>query len=227
MESRNFHGFEPLECTRIPDRAEKSGSPADRPSMNDDGQFRLYLIRHGQTAGNLQKRYIGVTDEALCAEGRRHLRSKRLISAPLVFSSPLKRCIQSAEILFPGKRVIILDDLRECDFGRFENRNYNELSGDLYYQAWIDSRGALPFPGGESREAFRARSLMGMYRILDFCHEYREKDRSCRTAAVVTHGGVIMNIMEAFFPAQGSFYDWNTKNGEGWIIAGVLRRENP
>ena len=52
--------------------------------------------------------------------------------------------------------------LKECDFGDFENKNYKELSGNPDYQAWIDSGGALPFPGGEDPEGFRNRCRGGL-----------------------------------------------------------------
>ena len=52
------------------------------------------------------------------------------------------------------------------DFGEFEGKNYIELQKDPNYQAWIDSNGTLPFPGGESREAFIKRCEQGFYRML-------------------------------------------------------------
>ena len=47
-----------------------------------------------------------------------------------IYISPLKRCVQTAEILFPGELVHIIDELAECDFGEFENKNYKELDGN-------------------------------------------------------------------------------------------------
>ena len=125
----------------------------------------LYLIRHGKTYGNTLGRYIGTTDEELCEEGRealKRLKAGRDFAAArpdVVYASPLKRCVQTAEILFPEIPVKLVPDLRECDFGAFENKNYQELSGNAAYQAWIDSGGTLPFPGGESREAFQERCI--------------------------------------------------------------------
>ena len=39
--------------------------------------MQLFLIRHGMTKGNLEKRYIGCSDEVLCQEGIRQLEEKR------------------------------------------------------------------------------------------------------------------------------------------------------
>ena len=62
-----------------------------------------------------------------------------------VYASPMIRCTQTAGILFPGKKLNIIDELAECDFGEFENKNYQELDGNEHYQSWIDSGGLLPF----------------------------------------------------------------------------------
>lgn len=126
----------------------------------------LILIRHGKTAGNLLGRYIGSrTDEPLCDEGREGLAGKQLPEVERLYVSPMKRCVETAEILWPGfdrKKMQKVTDLRECDFGDFENKNYKELSGNGDYQAWIDSNGTLPFPNGESMDAFKSRCLEGL-----------------------------------------------------------------
>ncbi len=120
--------------------------------------MEIYLIRHGKTRGNLEGRYIGSTDEPLCPQGRSELaeRKNKGIFPPVayVFSSPLKRCLETAKIFFPDRKVCPIDGLRECDFGDFENKNYQELAEDFRYQRWIDSNGTLPFPAGEKQDTF-------------------------------------------------------------------------
>ena len=134
----------------------------------------LYLIRHGKTYGNTLGRYIGTTDEELCEEGRealKRLKAGRDFAAArpdVVYASPLKRCVQTAEILFPEIPVKLVPDLRECDFGAFENKNYKELSGNAAYQAWIDSGGTLTFPVEKAGKPFRSgagRALWKCWRI--------------------------------------------------------------
>ena len=87
-----------------------------------------------------------------------------------VYVSPMKRCVQTAEIIYPkmmkAGAYSCNEKLRECDFGLFENHNYIELSGCPEYQAWIDSGGKLPFPEGESREAFIRRTLEGFREVV-------------------------------------------------------------
>ena len=89
--------------------------------------MKVYLIRHGSTQGNLSGRYIGKTDEGLCGEGAEMLIKRQekgaYPEADAVFASPLKRCMQTAGIIFPGKEVTAIPELSECDFGIFENKN--------------------------------------------------------------------------------------------------------
>lgn len=175
--------------------------------------IKIWLIRHGMTEGNLQGRYIGKTDEHLCPKGRQVLSELSYPVPEAVFVSPMIRCRETAEILFPGMRFRIIDQLAETDFGEFENKNYRELAGNQDYQSWIDSGGNLPFPGGESREGFRKRTLEGFQRVLSSC--IRENINS---AALVVHGGTIMTLMEAWGYPEREFYSWHVKNGHCYYV---------
>ena len=99
----------------------------------------VLLIRHGATAGNLKKRYIGRTDQPLCAAGEAQLRrlADDLPPCDHLFCSPLLRCRQTAQLLWPGVEQTVVDELRETDFGPFEGKNHEELKDDPLYQAWI------------------------------------------------------------------------------------------
>ena len=111
--------------------------------------MRWILIRHGKTRGNLEGRYIGCrSDENLCAEGIEELKQGTYPAAGKVYTSPMRRCLETAELLYPGIPAEEVPDFSECDFGEFEGKNYAELNGRKDYQAWIDSGGELPFPGG-------------------------------------------------------------------------------
>lgn len=175
--------------------------------------LRLLLIRHSLTEGNLNKRYVGKTDEPLCPEGIDRIKDIFYPEVQEVFVSPMRRCVQTAGIIYPGHRLHIIDELAECDFGEFENKNYLELSDHPNYQEWVDSGGLLPFPGGESREEFRWRCLNGFQKVVYNCIH-----RGVISAALVVHGGTIMNIMETFAVPERSFYEWDVKNGCGYAV---------
>lgn len=175
--------------------------------------MRFILIRHGKTRGNLERRYIGCrTDEELCAEGIAQLKTQHYPNVDMVFASPMNRCIQTAGIIYPGKQLRIVNDLRECDFGEFERCNYEELKDNPAYQAWLDSSGELPFPGGESRKEFSARCVKAFEEII--C------DLPEGNYAFILHGGTIMAIMERFAKPAGSYYDYQVQNGKGFILNG-------
>ena len=189
--------------------------------------MKVVLIRHSKTAGNLMGRYIGTTDEPLCEEGIRLLENRSYPAAELVYVSPMKRCRETAALIYPTLAQREEPLLRECDFGDFENKNYLELNGNPDYQAWVDScgengdnlvwevdsGGTLPFPGGESREGFQERCREGFVRIL---REAQAEKR--RQIAVVAHGGTLMSVLSAFAVPEKPFYDWQVKNGRGFLL---------
>lgn len=163
--------------------------------------------------GNSQGRYIGRTDEPLLDEERIKLEKGSYPRADALFVSPLQRCRQTAAAMYPGYPVRIVEEMAECDFGSFENKNWKEMKNDPQYQAWIDSNGALPFPGGEDPQEFRKRCCRGFEMTVAEC--FRKKIES---AVFVVHGGTIMSILEHYAVPGKEFYDWHVKNGEGYKI---------
>ncbi|WP_203332138.1 histidine phosphatase family protein [Planococcus beigongshangi] len=110
-----------------------------------DDAFIIHLIRHAPTAGNLKKQYIGWTDEpVLPFEAVADFRTKK------VWGSDLQRCRQTAEKLFPYANYTADPDFRECHFGDWEMKTYEELKNEQRYRNWIDNPGKLSPPGGES-----------------------------------------------------------------------------
>ena len=170
---------------------------------------RVIFIRHGATAGNAEKRYIGRTDETVTAQSLAALKARAYPPADTVYTSPMKRCVQTAEVIYGGADGVIYD-MRECDFGDFEGKNYLELGGNASYQAWIDSNGTLPFPNGEAHDEFKARCAAAFLSALDDGGEGGE------TVAFVVHGGTIMAVLERFGDPPGDFYAWHVGNGEGF-----------
>lgn len=174
---------------------------------------RIILIRHGKTRGNTEGRYIGTTDEPLMESEAGDLEKYSIGPVDAVFSSPMKRCMMTAQILFPRQALQLVKNLRECDFGDFENKNYQEMSGDPIYQAWLDSGGMSGFPGGETVEEFTDRTVKGFRQISRTILE-----RGYQTAAVVCHGGTIMSLLSAYGFPERDYYSWHVENGEGYVI---------
>lgn len=79
--------------------------------------IQLLFIRHGATVGNLEKRYIGSTDEPLCDTGIAQIKALRQygFQADYLFVSPMLRTRQTAQLLFPQKEYTTVNDFRETD----------------------------------------------------------------------------------------------------------------
>ena len=199
----------------------------------DKIKVKITWIRHGMTRANEEHRYLGKTDEPLSEKGIRFLQEKKkksFFNAPeFLYASPMKRCVQTAEILFRRKPVLI-PEWKEMDFGQFEGKNYEELKDNPDYQKWIDSNGTLPFPGGESREQFIRRSMEGFDRMMsdilkrsekntgiqnDTDTRYLKSNRGTEIPVVtVVHGGTIMAVLSSL--TGGEYFDFQVKNGEGY-----------
>ncbi len=188
-------------------------------------EIHLTLIRHGATLSNKEGRYLGKTDEALSPDGvsalEKSVADRRYPAADLLFSGPMKRCLETAGILYPWQTPICIPEWTEMDFGTFEGHDYKELSGDPAYQNWIDSGGTLPFPGGESREEFIRRSVAGCEKMLYHMKTIREKsaasgqgDRNIQNVTAVVHGGTIMALLSYFL--GGEYFDYQVKCGQGY-----------
>lgn len=203
-------------------------------------RVEIYLIRHGLTSSNEQHRYLGSrTDEELSDKGVHEVLSKRKkmiyednISSDFWFYGPMRRCTQTFEILFGdltndcNLQKISIPEWKEIDFGKFEQKNYIELSKDEEYQNWIDSGGTLPFPDGEDRGSFIERSYDGFVRMVDYIRKFscieddtnkeHRNDRNIVRAMAVLHGGNIMSIMYKLL--GGDYYDYQVKNLGGYRI---------
>ena len=178
--------------------------------------MELLLIRHSMTPGNLKKQYVGSTDQPLSQEGEALARQRRETMPPVdgLWVSPLKRCRQTAELLFPGMEQHIVSDLQECDFGDYECKTWEELKDEEIYRAWISGDFSITFPHGESMEAFISRCRRGIQEVA------REaKSLGLERAAVVAHGGTWLVVMGTFGRPDRELYEWQVKNCGGFRVS--------
>ena len=70
------------------------------------------MIRHAKTYGNTLGRYIGTTDEGLCPEGREALETAGYPQPEAVYASPMRRCLETAALLWPGMPVQTFESLK-------------------------------------------------------------------------------------------------------------------
>ena len=180
--------------------------------------MEVIFIRHLATPGNEKRQYIGWTDEPLSDRAVTAFRERQeepeAVPYPKIqclTASPMSRCIRTAELIWTGVPMRTDPLLRECDFGRFEGKTYEDLKDEPAYIRWLESGGMTAFPEGESQEAFRVRCELGVRKwIRRWIKEGAER------AAFVVHGGTIMAALSRMAEGAHSFYDWQAGNGCGY-----------
>ena len=172
----------------------------------------IYLLRHGETAYNAEKRYQGVRDIPLSDAGRAKLR-RADFSPRTVYVSPLCRARESASILFPTAAQTVVPGLREMCFGAFEGRNYEEMEHDPAYRAWVDGGCMGRGPGGESGAEFSERLCAALERLADAAVRAGEN-----TLVIAAHGGTQMAVLERYAVPRRDYYAWCAPNGGGYIL---------
>ena len=179
--------------------------------------YTIYLIRHGAVEETNKGRYIGQTDVHLSNRGRQTLKEIAeqfgYPNAEEIYTSPLLRCIETCSILYPGRDVRIVGALSECDFGEWEGKSAADLAGDPVFAQWLQNSDKTPPPKGESGKQFAARISRGFERIVE-----EMSARNTKSAAVITHGGVIMTLLSMYGIPQAESYRWRMDNGYGFAL---------
>lgn len=157
--------------------------------------MEIYLIRHGESTGNHEKKYIGWTDIDLTKKGYSQCqelkKSLEKIEFDRVFSSDLKRSLQTAYTCIPISEIHVRSSLREINFGKFENMTYDEIRFKYPEEIdkWIEMGEKYHFPDGESSTDLYNRVIDEMKRIIEA--DYKR-------VLIFTHGGVIRSILSYF-----------------------------
>lgn len=156
--------------------------------------MHIYIIRHGQTTGDIEDRFGGDYDDHLTPLGINQATqmSDSLMNANIevIFASPLIRAQETAKLLqlSIGVEIITVKDLKERNQNgiltgmiRSEAREkYPELAEQVK-----DPKNTIE--GAESFEDFRKRVIAAIHSIANSGYD---------TVAVITHGGPIRRILE-------------------------------
>jgi ribonuclease H / adenosylcobalamin/alpha-ribazole phosphatase len=153
------------------------------------------LLRHGQTALSVERRFAGRGDIPLTDVGERQAAAAaaRLAArggVELVVSSPLARAFRTAQLVAEatGAELLVIDDLAETDFGEWEGLTFAEVMARWPQEmaAWRGSVDAAP-PGGESLADAARRTLAALDRLLS--------EHGNKTITVVSHVTPIKTIV--------------------------------
>jgi probable phosphoglycerate mutase len=149
----------------------------------------LYLVRHGVTSHTGRKLSGWMPGVHLSDEGRREAEAAAValekVRFAAVYSSPIERCFETAEIVAEPHRleVLVREDLGEVDYGAWTDRSFKMLMRTKLWgrvQRWPSG---VRFPDGESLREVQGRSVAALE---DICSEYPRK-----TVCVVSHADVI------------------------------------
>lgn len=170
---------------------------------------RFVLVRHGEAQGNREMRYLGTTDVPLTPRGEDQARQLALAVRPFhpvaLYSSPLRRARATADEIgtLLHLDVVVRDDLREQDFGAWENLSRAEVQArnpDLL-ATWEKDADVAP-PAGESLAATRERIVASVDQLAArHPHE---------TVILTSHVGPIKALVCAALalPADGAHRMW-------------------
>lgn len=187
-----------------------------------DDNLVITLFRHGLTHANECKAYLGWSDSPLSKKGRTQL-SPMAADISMIFSSDLKRCTDTAAILFPEKPVIQIKELRELHFGEWEGKTYEDLKEVSDYKKWLGNPFTVIPPNGEGFDRFAVRVKHGWESVKE-----QMADQGIKRAAIVTHAGVIRYLLMQYAPVKKPFWEWPVSHGNGWELtfrAQDLRRD--
>ncbi len=167
---------------------------------------KLWLLRHGQTAANLEGRFAGRTDEPLTAEGRCQAieAGRRLAGEPIerIYASPLKRTMETAELVRRGLgreiEIVPHEAFLEINIPPWEGKRKTEIRKypELHYEIWARTPHLFCLPGCETLVEVQERALKAALEILD----------QHQTALIVTHMVVVRVLLCHFLGLDLSAY---------------------
>lgn len=164
------------------------------PAAAESQMLDIYLVRHGQTHWNLEKRLQGATDNVLNETGRRQAAelAHRLagVSFTHIYSSGLRRAQETAVAFAGATPVTALPALNERSFGKFEGIYEDQRDAALF--AEFGRRGAVltdSLDGGESLQS-QADRVKAAVRKITASH-------TTGSIAIVAHGGVNPLVLAA------------------------------
>ncbi len=179
--------------------------------------YTLYLFRHGMTKGNLNAQYIGHTDLPLTTDSISSLKSIKATEhypeVDAVFSSPLKRCKDSASIMFHKNNIIVIDDFIEYNFGEFEGLTAEDLKDNEDFKNWLKGDIHARAPYGESNAEFVQRICAAFEKVIDGCIK-----TGTQKIAIVGHAGVLMTILSCYGLPEAPMAHWQMDAGYGFKL---------
>ena len=131
-----------------------------------------------------------------------------------MFTSPLARAVETADILFPAAtHRLVVPQLREANFGVFEGRKMEDLVKDPEFARWMDPTSGFVPEGAEPTMEFHARCADTLHKLLEYMIRSEVTEAAC-----VTHGGVIMSMLAQSALPRRPAEQWMADPGCGYTV---------
>lgn len=176
--------------------------------------MKIYLMRHGETEFNRCHLFYGKTDISLNDQGIEQAKLlakkfERMNNNLIVYTSTLRRTIETARIVFPDKKILSLRNLDEKDFGIWEGMSADQINSafPLEWEQWLTSPFEYTPKNAEKFSDFQRRVLTIFEILLN-----QKKD-----FAIVGHLGVLRTILMEYFP-EFDFWEINVDQGNYSLI---------
>ncbi len=178
--------------------------------------MKLYLVRHGESIANVDRRYCGQMDVDLTDNGLDHAmkmaRKFEKISIEKIYSSPLIRAHKTANEIAKLKNISIINDdrLLERNFGDFEGLNWEDIEEKFPEEAkkCLEENIFYNYRNGESFEDILNRVESFMPNLPD-------------NTVIVAHGMLIKTILFYFkFVNRENIFDYPIGNCDVLFIDG-------
>jgi uncharacterized phosphatase len=177
----------------------------------------LYLVRHGETDWNRQRRIQGLTDIPLNDTGREQARMTGMLLAraqwDAVLTSPLSRAAETGAII-----AAELGLPTPPSIGAVVERNYGEAEGLDFRELERRFPPGSDVPGRETREEVAARVVPALIELAEARHGER--------LVIVSHGGAIRAVLGEVDPGvehgmitNGSIHSFHYEDGSLRLVA--------
>jgi len=148
----------------------------------------VYVIRHGESETNLSKKWTGWLDVQLTEKGYEDAKKAACflkgITFDKIYTSDLKRAIQTAQTAFPGCLYETSPLFREINVGSISNQPFSVVTDDQ--RKYAAEFGYIEFDG-ESKEQFYSRIKQAMGEL---------EKQDCKNVAVFSHGGFLRGMLD-------------------------------
>ena len=187
---------------------------------------RFILVRHGQTEWNRVERFRGRADLSLDETGRKQAEAAALRlkgeKVAAIYSSPLKRTIETADILARQLKLTVqpFEGLIDINFGSWQGLSPEEASkqDSRLYRKWLEHPQEVRFPNGESLDIVRQRIVSG---VEDVASKHNDQ-----TVVLVSHKVVCQVLMCAMIGLDNSHF-WQVRQDVNAINIFELRDSSP